>query len=679
MELSRQALIDRIQSKVTTIEDFNYDKLVAPPLAMLLTQQDIDNLYYIATSVKYSGKPKKKYEAIDAIMKARGFIKCSAGTNRVVYRHLESNDFVVKVAADAIGIKDNPREFQNQFIFKPFVTKVFEVSPCGTVGLFERVNPIESREEFLSVADDIYDVITEWFIGKYIMADIGSKFFMNWGIRTYSVGREGSVSFGPVLLDFPYVYELDGNKLFCSAVDHNNLETGICGGVIDYDDGFNFLRCSKCGVRYRVGELAKKIKNNEIKVNRRRETKTMIIGRYDKDGNIVVDDQVVTKPEEKKVKSSDNQPTLPVGTLTIDMSLWKNKQVNKPVEEAPKRNNSLRTNPANSRGIVKAPASSDIKVEMPTNKAEEQPKDNSPKSFDGYFDSYEAEYDLLTIKFDGDNTLRVKLGDIVPDDYKQSLVENSSEYTEYLSMSKTFEALQKDLDNTKLNYEAAMKDVESYKMQAEEKSEEVKTLKSTIKNMKEESGNGTEEIDKLNQAIADKDSKIANLQEDIDHYKTGLELATKTAEDVSSSYDDMIKAKDDKIAELNKLVEELNDKIAVASDTKGGIPRKVNPNPQEINPDYYCNNNDAILIDGFVEDINGFASPKIPNRRNVIVFPLDPENADYMADDSGNIIALAQINGYFIDDLLAKMEESENNTETEEVQEESTKDEDVLE
>ena len=35
------------------------------------------------------------------------------------------------------------------------------------------------------------------------MADIGTNFFMNWGIRP---------GFGPVLLDYPYVYELDGNK-----------------------------------------------------------------------------------------------------------------------------------------------------------------------------------------------------------------------------------------------------------------------------------------------------------------------------------------------------------------------------------------------------------------------------------------------------------------------------------
>ena len=43
------------------------------------------------------------------------------------------------------------REYQNQFLIKPFCTKVFEVSPCGTVGIAERVEPITSKAEFISI------------------------------------------------------------------------------------------------------------------------------------------------------------------------------------------------------------------------------------------------------------------------------------------------------------------------------------------------------------------------------------------------------------------------------------------------------------------------------------------------------------------------------------------------
>lgn len=181
---NRSYILDRLKSKAVSIDEFNYDRLIAPPISSMFTQQDIMNLNQIAKSLKYAAKPQVKYQEIDRIMRSRGFEKFIAGTNRVVYRPIEDNRFVVKVAADAVGLGDNPREYRNQFIFKPFVTKVFEVTPCGTLGVFERVVPITSREEFLSVAEDIFTVINEWFIGEYVMEDIGSRYFMNYGIRS---------------------------------------------------------------------------------------------------------------------------------------------------------------------------------------------------------------------------------------------------------------------------------------------------------------------------------------------------------------------------------------------------------------------------------------------------------------------------------------------------------------
>ena len=254
MDPSRNYILDRIKSRTMTKDEFNFDRLQAPPLCMMLSPFDIQELHSIATSLKWSAKPQLRYQAIDNVMRRRGFIKFVAGTNRVAYRHPEDTRFLIKIACDDVGMRDNPAEYNNQFIFKPFVTKCFEVSPCGTVGVFERVNPITSREEFLSVAEDIFEVINEWFIGEYVVADFGSKFFMNWGIR------EG---FGPVLLDYPYMYKLDGNKLYCKAPDPYS-PTSKCDGVIDYDAGYNFLHCTKCGVVYKAKELEQKIKNHSI-------------------------------------------------------------------------------------------------------------------------------------------------------------------------------------------------------------------------------------------------------------------------------------------------------------------------------------------------------------------------------------------------------------------------------
>lgn len=266
MDPSRNYILDRIKSRTMTKGEFNFDRLQAPPLCMLLSPFDIQELHSIATSLKWSAKPQLRYQAIDNVMRRRGFIKFVAGTNRVAYRHPEDTRFLIKIACDDVGMRDNPAEYNNQFIFKPFVTKCFEVSPCGTVGVFERVNPITSREEFLSVAEDIFEVINEWFIGEYVVADFGSKFFMNWGIR------EG---FGPVLLDYPYMYKLDGNKLYCKAPDPYS-PTGKCDGVIDYDAGYNFLHCTKCGVVYKAKELEQKIKNHSVIVEKKGEIKMKI-------------------------------------------------------------------------------------------------------------------------------------------------------------------------------------------------------------------------------------------------------------------------------------------------------------------------------------------------------------------------------------------------------------------
>ena len=252
--VERNFILDRLRSKRVTIDEFNYDKLEAPPIAAYFSPFDIANLNQIARSLKYSARPKEKYDAIDKIMRSRGFQKIAAGTNRICYRCLEDTRFVAKVAYDAVGIGDNPREFRNQFLLKPFVTKIFEVTPCGTLAFAERVNPITSREEFLSMAEDIFTAINEWFIGEYVLEDIGVDYFMNWSCRT---------SFGPVLLDYPYVYKLDGNKLYCNAPDINTL-SGCCDGEIDYDDGFNHLYCKKCGAQYKAVELAKDIEENKV-------------------------------------------------------------------------------------------------------------------------------------------------------------------------------------------------------------------------------------------------------------------------------------------------------------------------------------------------------------------------------------------------------------------------------
>lgn len=227
-----------------------WDSIIAPcKISNLLSFMDIQYLNKIARSNK---SPKEKKTCIDDLMRSRGFKRLAAGTNRITYKYMENQQFVIKVAFDSVALQDSPNEYINQEYLKPFCAKCFEVTPCGTVGLFERVVPVMHIEEFEQIAGTVFNIIVNCFIGKYIMADFGTNCYKNWGVR---------VGAFPVILDYPYLYELDKSKLICSKPEPNS-PTGYCGGDIDYDSGFNRIMCTKCGKVYRAAELAKKDFNN---------------------------------------------------------------------------------------------------------------------------------------------------------------------------------------------------------------------------------------------------------------------------------------------------------------------------------------------------------------------------------------------------------------------------------
>lgn len=256
--MARVDVLSKLYATKVSPLDFVWENLTAPPMLSLLSLEDIFNLNRIATSNKLTSKPKEKYRLIDQIVRIRGFKKIASGTNRVVYKYLNDQSICIKIAFDKVGIKDNPMEYRNQFLLKPFVTRMFEVSQCGTVALCERVEPIVTKEEFLNVANDIFDMLINNIIGKYVVNDIGSRFYQNYGIR---------VGFGPVLLDYPYVFEVDGKKLICNNTDP--ITKVPCLGEIDFDDGLNFIRCTKCGKEFHARQLEKSVYERNIIVETR--------------------------------------------------------------------------------------------------------------------------------------------------------------------------------------------------------------------------------------------------------------------------------------------------------------------------------------------------------------------------------------------------------------------------
>ncbi len=321
--MSRVSILEQLKAeKRQTALEFDYNSLWAPPIMSLFTPMDIEELKRIATSVRYAGNISRKYDMIDAVMRKRGFRRAHCGTNRVVYHFLEDARFVAKVAVDSVGMADSPAEYRNQAFFQPFCCRIFEVDPSGVIAFIERVNPISSLEEFISVKDDIFNMMITKIIGKYIVDDLGTKAFMNFGIRMNSNGT----AFGPVIIDFPYAYELDGAKLKCAHKVPNKYTGRLeeCGGDIDYGPGFNKLYCNKCGREYRAIDLAKE-NNTDVRFEYTDEDKAFakkiryrLRARIIDNGKVIIDtgrssNRLISKEELEDM----NNAQIPLGEIEV--------------------------------------------------------------------------------------------------------------------------------------------------------------------------------------------------------------------------------------------------------------------------------------------------------------------------------------------------------------------------
>lgn len=283
-------VLDILRVKKQTPLEFNYDNLRIPPMHVFLTPEDVEALRRIATSLRLSSKIELKYKMIDDIMRNRGFKRFSAGTNRVVYSFLEDTRFVVKIAVDKVGMQDNPMEFENQILLKPYCAKMFYISPCGTVGFAERVLPIKNKGEFKEIASDVFDILVNKILGKFVVEDVGTKYFMNWGVRMFDA---------PVLLDYPFIYKLDGKKLFCNKV--HPLTNEPCNGEIDYDAGFNHLICTRCGKTYLATDLRDNSEDNKIIIKGGIQQMKIILKKGDQIVSQPISaDDVMVRPRKKK-------------------------------------------------------------------------------------------------------------------------------------------------------------------------------------------------------------------------------------------------------------------------------------------------------------------------------------------------------------------------------------------
>ena len=330
----------------------------------------------------------------------------------------------------------------------------------------------------------------------------------------------------------------------------------------------------------------------------------MKIGHYE-NGKIVCDDLGLKAPA-KKVSVA--KPAAKTGTLSINMDKVRSHANNvqkEEVEEKPATpaNNPLRSNPASSRGMVKAPTNTNIKTTLTKEEEDNEAVQEAYREIIenkeyNTFVSYDAEYDILTLS-NGENEITTKLYGVIPDDEKQNIIEASDEYAK----------------------------LEDAKNKLNESKKQIKDLKAQVKEL---------ENSKKPDNIAD---IVANSL--VDDLKNQIAELTKENEELKAS-------KFEPEPEASQPVEPV---IKVIK----GIPVKHNEEYVDDSSKYY---GDAVVLHGVVERINGFTSPEDKDEnRQVVVFPTDEENCEYLVDANQNIIVLGTINGYMIGDLMEAAEE----------------------
>lgn len=232
-----------------------WNNMSKPPLTYYIPYNVIREIEEITSSVKYMNKPAKKMELVNNILAPYGFKPLASGTNRRSFYCEYDPSIIVKLGSDIVGREDNKSEFVLQHTLKPYVPKIYDIFPSGVLCLEERVEPLTEKEFKLNHSKFVFDCIFFILSKGYIMEDVGTNFFKNWGVR---------MNGGPVILDFPYLYEVDYNKLKCDFVDSNGIR---CNGYLDYnyDTGMNEIICLKCGRRYSAKSLAKVRTKDELK------------------------------------------------------------------------------------------------------------------------------------------------------------------------------------------------------------------------------------------------------------------------------------------------------------------------------------------------------------------------------------------------------------------------------
>lgn len=314
---SRESLnpvLAKLYNGFKPVSEFNWDSMTSIPLYSLIHPDEVNSIKELILSPRYSGNNEYKMKKINDIMGNRGFHYFAGGTNRLVYEHPAAMNAVFKVAIDDRGITDNPAEFRNQNFLKPYCTKMFECTPYGTMASVERVDRIKNYDEFMEILPSYYNLMKNHISGKYVMEDVGIDYYLNFGIRHCNSSDDGLV-----ILDYPYLFEVDGRKLYCTT---RFSDGSVCGEEIDWHPTFNYLRCPRCGREYRARDISKSPEMVSRSFEREGVYRMKITLRRGNDVEKVIDTNRVSdhfiKETQNTKKEHPNRPVVHVRRIEIE-------------------------------------------------------------------------------------------------------------------------------------------------------------------------------------------------------------------------------------------------------------------------------------------------------------------------------------------------------------------------
>lgn len=256
--LERKTLLESMNS-VNNILNTNYitgdikrylNSFIRPSIYYYIPNDAINTLYNISCDAKLSNTPLKRFNLQNEVLDKYGFKPLASGTSRRTFYSIYDPNIIIKLGSDLIGRSDNLSENIIQELLLPFCPKILDVDPTGSVMLAERVETMTEKEYKEVWINEIFDLVESLYQLGYLFEDVGLYSFKNWGVR---------IGFGPVILDFPYLYQIDWDKMICDKEDP--ITHKKCGGKIgyNYEEVMSEIICYKCKSRYSAKYLSKPI------------------------------------------------------------------------------------------------------------------------------------------------------------------------------------------------------------------------------------------------------------------------------------------------------------------------------------------------------------------------------------------------------------------------------------